>query len=103
MAAAVTEIRKIPTLRSIRSVGTITLSGSYATGGETVPFVKPGTTKAPYNVWFNSVNGNQYFWDVTNQKMKAFSGHGTELSAGAYPAGYTSDVITYEAEYPRGG
>lgn len=103
MAAVATKTRDLPMTRSMRTTGSIVLSGSYPAGGEAVSIPKPGTTKAPYNVWFSSANGNQYFWDIVNQKMKVFSGHGVELAAGAYPAGYTGDAIFYEAEYPRGG
>jgi len=35
--------------------------------------------------------------------MKIFSAPGTELVAGAYAAGYTGDVIRYEATYPKFG
>lgn len=103
MAAAVTELRKEGGQKSITTTGTIVLSGSYATGGDSVAIPKPGTTKPPNFVEFNSKNGNLYSWDASAQKMKAFSAPGTELTAGAYAAGYTGDVITYRAEFPKFG
>jgi hypothetical protein len=103
MANTVTELRRLPGLRHVVVQGTIVLSGSYATGGETLGFIKPGTTKSPYNVAFYSKSGNFFVWDHTTDKMKAFSAAGTELTAGAYAAGYTGDVIRYEASYPKFG
>ena len=103
MANTVTETRKLPGLRHITVMGTIALTGSYATGGETLGLIKPGTTKAPYNIAFFSKNGNFVVWDHTTDKMKIFSAPGTELVAGAYAAGYTGDVIRYEATYPKFG
>lgn len=103
MAAAVTELRREPGSRSITTTGTIVLSGNYTAGGEALAIPKPGTTKPPNFVEFNSKNGNAFQWDIAGQKMKAFSAIGTELTAGAYAAGYTGDVITYRAEFPKFG
>jgi hypothetical protein len=103
MAAVATETRKFPELRSVRSTGTVVLSGSYATGGDPLAIPKPYTTKEPYNVSFTSKNGNNFGWDPVAKTMKAFSAVGTELAAGAYAAGYTGDVITYMAEFPKLG
>jgi hypothetical protein len=33
--------------------------------------------------------------------VKIFAAGGSELSAGAYPAGITSDVIAFSAVYPK--
>lgn len=101
MAAAITELRREGGQRSITTTGTIVLSGSYTTGGDALAIPKPGTTKSPNFVEFNSKNGNFYQWDAG--KLKAFSAPGTELGAGAYAAGYTGDVITYRAEFPKFG
>lgn len=103
MAATVTEQRRNAGQKTIETMGTITLSGSYTTGGESVAIPKPGTTKNPNFVEFNSKNGNAFQWDVAAAKMKAFSAVGTELTAGAYAAGYTGDTITYRAEFPKFG
>lgn len=103
MAAVATETAKYPGLREISTVGTIVLSGSYSTGGDAVAIPKPFTTKPPLFVDFMSKNGNSYAWDVAAQKIKAFSAPGTELTAGAYAAGYTGDVITYRATFPKLG
>jgi len=103
MANTVTELRRLPGFRHVVVQGTIVLSGSYATGGETLNIPKPGTTKAPYELTFVSKNGNAFIWDHTTDKMKAFSAVGTELAAGAYAAGYTGDVIRYQAVYPKFG
>lgn len=101
MAVVATEVRRLPQNRSVRTQGTLVLSGNYTTGGDPVVIPKPGTTKDPYWVKFNSKNGNAFQWDAG--KIKAFSAVGTELAAAAYAAGYTGDVISYEAEFPKLG
>ena len=103
MAAVATEVRRYPDLRSVRTTGTVALSGSYATGGDSLAIPKPGTTKDPYHVTFRSMNGNELVYDPVAKKIKAFSANGTELGAGAYAAGYTGDTIYYDAEFPKLG
>lgn len=41
------------------------------------------------------------FADLTTLKIKIFTGGTTELSAGAYPASVTSDVVILECVYAR--
>lgn len=102
MAIAVTEARKIPSLRSIRTMGTLVFSGNYVTGGEVAPFVKPGTTKSPYDVKISGQGTHDYKFDVATGKIKVFLA-GVEIAAAAYPAAVTGDTVRYEAEYPKFG
>lgn len=103
MAVVVTETRKLPNLRSVRSQGTIVFSGNYAADGEAVVIPKPGTTKAPYTVRISGISGHQYLYDPTTTKVKILTAPGVELAAAAYPAGVTGDTITYDAEFPKLG
>jgi hypothetical protein len=84
------------------AIGTLTFSGSYPTGGDTLDFTTVAD-KLPSDqiiqVFADSQNGNSgYYVPVqgtafNNWKLKAFSGGGTELTAGAYPASVTTDVV----------
>lgn len=105
MPIAFTETRKVPGLRSVRLLGTLTFSGSYATGGE-VPsgLVPPGTTKAPF---FGNVIGKgvyDYKYDLATGKIKVFTA-GAEHAAAAYNAAVTAEngAVQLELEYPKLG
>jgi hypothetical protein len=84
------------------AIGTLTFSGSYPTGGDTMDFTTVAD-KLPSDqiiqVFADSQNGNSgYYVPVqgtafNNWKLKAFSGGGTELTAGAYPASVTTDIV----------
>ena len=85
-------------------VGTITFSGSYATGGE-VPTVAnpPGGTgiKGVFGrlgvgevlAVLGDARGNSFEYDNTNDKMKMFSAANTELAAAAYNAALTASPV----------
>lgn len=84
------------------AIGTLAFSGSYTTGGDTLDFSKIAD-KMPsaqiIQVFADSQNGNAGYYvpvagsTLNNWKLKAFTGDGTELSAGAYPSSVTSDVV----------
>jgi len=84
------------------AIGTLTFSGSYPTGGDTLDFTTVAD-KLPIDqiiqVFADSQNGNSGYYvpvqgtAINNWKLKAFSGGGTELSAGAYPASVTTDIV----------
>lgn len=88
--------------------GTIALSGSYATGGETWNLtVFPGVpvqTGAPVQVAVWGKAGYSYGYvpgsNLTNGKLNVMNGT-TELTAGPYPGGVTSDVIQFEIILPK--
>jgi hypothetical protein len=103
MPIAFTLTNKLHGLRSQRLVGTLTFSGSYATGGE-VPtgIAKPGTTKNPILVSFHNKGPVDYRFDSATGKVLAYAA-GVEVTAGAYPASVTNDVVVANIEYPKFG
>jgi hypothetical protein len=84
------------------AIGTLTFSGNYTTGGDTLDFTQVAD-KLPstqvIQVFADSQNGNAGYYvpvagtALNNWKLKAFTGGGTEISAGAYPASVTSDSV----------
>lgn len=105
-----------------RVYGTITPSGSYATGGDTLNFASGtwpiGQGPIPSNsvpvlvsimsqpATGGTVSGYVYGYatgtDMTNGKFQLFQSAGSaaplaQVGAGAYPAGVTGDVIVFEA------
>ncbi len=84
------------------AIGTLTFSGSYPTGGDNLDFTQVAD-KLPstqiIQAFVDSQNGNAGYYvpvqgnALNNWKLKAFTGGGTELSAGAYPASVTTDVV----------
>ena len=84
------------------AIGALTFSGNYPTGGDTLDFTTVAD-KLPSDqliqVFADSQNGNSGYYvpvqgsALNNWKLKAFTGGGTELSAGAYPASVTSDIV----------
>ena len=86
----------------VYAIATLTFSGSYPTGGDTLDFTTV-SDKIPstqiIQAFAESQNGNSgYYIAITgsgmnNWKLKAFSGGGTEITAGAYPGSVTTDVV----------
>lgn len=103
--------------------GMIAASGNYSTGGDTINFLTATqdanfsglvpaviATLAPIQLAVWSQNGNLLFQYApivgsgpTNCLLKvgASATFGTELSAGAYPAGVTGDKITFSAVFKK--
>jgi hypothetical protein len=84
------------------AIATLAFSGNYPSGGDTLDFTQvadkiPSTQMV--QAWAKSQNGNSGYYvavagsALNNWKLKAFNGGGTEISAGAYPASVTSDVV----------
>jgi len=86
----------------VYAIATLTFTGSYPTGGDTVDFTTVAD-KLPstqiIQVFGESQNGNSGYYiavqgsAMNNWKLKAFSGGGTEITAGAYPASVTTDIV----------
>jgi len=84
------------------AIATLAFSGNYPTGGDTLDFTTVAD-KLPSDqiiqVFADSQNGNGGYYvpvqgsALNNWKLKAFNGGGTELTAGAYPANVTSDIV----------
>jgi hypothetical protein len=86
----------------VYAIGTLTFSGNYPTGGDTLDFTQVAD-KLPstqiVQAFGESQNGNSGYYvavagsALNNWKLKAFNGGGTEIAAGAYPASVTTDIV----------
>jgi len=98
--------------KKVNIVGTITASGSYSTGGDTLNLQGLGikSSQLPFLVQISGQNGFIYQWVAgttqANGKMKVFvaTTGGTNLplsehTAAAYVAGVTGDTITFEGMF----
>ena len=84
------------------AIGTLAFSGNYPTGGDTIDFTTVAD-KLPstqiIQVFADSQNGNPGYYvpvqgsALNNWKLKAFTGGGTEITAGAYPTSITTDIV----------
>jgi hypothetical protein len=86
----------------IYALATLSFSGSYPTGGDTLDFTTVADKLASdqiVQVFVDSQNGNSGYYvpvqgsALNNWKLKALLGGGTEITAGAYPASVTSDIV----------
>ncbi len=86
----------------VYAIGTLTFSGNYTTGGDTMDFTTVADKLASaqiIQVYADSQAGNAgYYVPITgsgmnNWKLKAFTGGGTEITAGAYPTSVTTDAV----------
>lgn len=82
--------------------GKLTFSGNYPAGGELLGHLGLGTQKPPLR-WTitGSSQTNLYAYDDVNKKVIVRTAAGVEITAGAYPAGVTSDTVEYDIVYPR--
>ena len=98
--------------RDLAVVGTLTPSGSYATGGDSLDFTTVsaqfGASQAPLQVWIAGSTGDAYAFvraaspTLSNGKVKINTASNTELSSGAYPARITGDTnIQFEAIFQK--
>ena len=86
----------------VYAIATLAFSGNYPTGGDTLDFTTVAD-KLPstqiVQAFGESQNGNSGYYvaiagaALNNWKLKAFNGGGTEITAGAYPASVTTDVV----------
>ena len=90
--------------------GTLTASGSYSTGGDTLDFTTVASqiaaSAAPLKVWVGGSTGDTYAWipgsALNNQKVKINTASNTELASGAYPSRVTGDTsIQFEAVFNK--
>lgn len=86
----------------VYAIAILTFSGNYPTGGDTLDFTTVADKLPSTQVvqaFAESQNGNSGYYAavqgsaLNNWKLKAFSGGGTEITAGAYPASVTSDIV----------
>ncbi len=86
----------------VYAIANLAFSGNYPAGGDTLDFTQVAD-KLPstqiVQAFAESQNGNSGYYVVVqgsalnNFKLKAFNGGGTEITAGAYPASITSDIV----------
>jgi len=90
--------------------GTLTASGNYSTGGDTLDFTTVGpqipASQPPVQLWAGGSTGDSYSWikgaTLNNQKVKVNTASNTELGSGAYPARITGDAnIQFEAVFNK--
>jgi hypothetical protein len=84
------------------AIANLTFSGSYPTGGDTLDLTtvadKLSSTQI-VQLFADSQNGNSIYYvpilgtALNNGQLKIFNGGGTEMTAGAYPAGVTGDIV----------
>lgn len=103
--------------KRIHIAGTVAVSGSYSTGGDTLDLsiIEPlgvPTTRPPIagTAWMDGLAGYDYVFApgaaINSGKVKVFqqaSGAGAfaELTAGSYPAAITGDTVTFYGIFPR--
>jgi hypothetical protein len=94
-------------VKKIEVIGTLTFSGSYVAGGDTVNFAHPSikSSRVPFAISILGQSGYTYVFvpgtDITSGKVKIFPASLTELLAGAYPAGITGDTVIFEGTFPK--
>jgi hypothetical protein len=99
MAVVFTPARLPSDIQSMGSmfvlVGTLTFSGSYATGGDpldlTKYFGKVGAGKGI--IVTTTARGNEVEYDETNKKIKLWGAANTEVAAAAYNAALTATPV----------
>jgi len=106
MAAALTVTKQWYDGKKVWVVGTITLSGSYTQGGDTVTLAGLGIKSSQIPFFYTDPSSsagtaaqaaNSYNWvpgtTQANGKIRCFIGASAELATGAYPAAATGDTI----------
>jgi hypothetical protein len=110
MALTMTIVSVDAAADNIYIFGTLSASGSYATGGDTLDFttVAPqlAASQPPLQLWAGGSTGDTYAWisenALNNQKLKISTASGTELASGAYPGRISGDEnIQFEAVFAK--
>jgi hypothetical protein len=93
-------------------IGTLSASGNYSTGGDTLDFTTVAgqidASQAPLQVWVSGSTGDAFAFvragspTMGNGKVKITSASNAELGSGAYPARITGDTnIQFEAIFQK--
>lgn len=104
-------------LDSVEVIGTLTLSGNYTTGGDTIDWTTAAGAQTangriftpsglPVCCQINGSTGDSYGYiagtALNNSKVKINTASNTELGAGAYAARFTGDTnIYFDAAFPK--
>jgi hypothetical protein len=90
--------------------GTLTPSGSYSTGGDTLDFTtvasQIGASQPPVQLWAGGTTADLFAWipgsALNNGKVKISTASATELAAGTYPTRISGDAnIQFEAAFRK--
>jgi hypothetical protein len=109
MALAFTLVDSWDDGKRIHVAGTISPSGSYSTGGDTLDLsqsLQVASTQAPIQgtAWMDGLSGYDFVFSpgsaMDSGKVKVFQQGGSagafaELAASAYPGAITSDTVTF--------
>jgi len=96
--------------KQVYVAGVVAATGSYTTGGDTLDLSNQSfipSAQLPKQVSLFTQTGQVYNYAfiqgtaLNNNKVKVYAAGGTELAAGAYPAGILSDIIAFSAVYPK--
>jgi len=111
LALAISVTQHWADLKRLHVIGTITASGNYVTGGDTLNFTNPKikSSKVPDIVTIHGrAVGPAYLYQFVcgttqaNGKMiVADVATGAELAAAPYPAGVTGDTIEFHAVFKK--
>ena len=112
MALAITIANIDSGEKNLYVFGTLTPSGNYSTGGDTLDFTtvanQIGASQAPVQVWVGGTTGDSYGFvraalpTLANGKIKVNTASNTELASGAYPGRITGDAnIQFEAVFNK--
>ena len=110
MALTMTIVSVDAAADNIYVFGTLSASGSYATGGDTLDFttVAPqlAASQPPTQLWAGGSTGDTYAWikgsALNNQHVKISTASGTELTSGTYPSRISGDAnIQFEAVFGK--
>lgn len=86
----------------VYALATLNFSGNYPAGGDTMDFTQVASllpTTTILQAFAESQNGGAGYYvamtgtALNNWKLKCFTGGGTEIAAGAYPAAVTTDIV----------
>jgi len=90
----------------------VTLSGTYSAGGESLSGAFSGfnfkSPSVPFHITAEDVNGYSFRYIASTNKLMVYTSGANaqdpfaELSAGAYPGGLTTDVITGIGYFKKG-
>jgi hypothetical protein len=96
--------------KQVYVAGVIAATGSYTTGGDTLDLSNQSfipSAQLPKQVSIFTQTGQVFNYAfirgaaLNNGKVKIYAAGGSELAAGAYPAGITGDIIAFSAVYPK--
>jgi hypothetical protein len=110
MALAITTASVDTGADNVYIFGSLSASGNYSTGGDTLDFTTVGpqvpASQPPLQLWVGGSTGDSYSWikgtALNNQKVKVNMASNTELGSGAYPSRITGDTnIQFEAVFAK--